>query len=125
MKVGFIGAGKAALAIGTFWSSKEVEVLGYYSRNIQSAEKAATTTNTRIFTSLSALVAEADVVMLTTSDDAIQTVGAALAEISLSWEDKIVCHLSGAHSSDILIDLYKQGATVCSLHPMISFGNTR
>jgi predicted short-subunit dehydrogenase-like oxidoreductase (DUF2520 family) len=124
MKVGFIGAGKAALTIGTFWLSKGIEVLGYYSRSIDSAEKAAIITNTHIFTSLSALVTEADLIMLTTSDDAIQTVGEALSKISLGWGDKIVSHLSGVHSSAILADLYDKGATVCSLHPMISFGNT-
>jgi predicted short-subunit dehydrogenase-like oxidoreductase (DUF2520 family) len=123
MKVGFIGAGKAGLTIGTYWLTKSVEVLGYYSLSIHSAEKAATNTNTRIFTSLSALAVAADLIMITTPDDAIQIVGETLSGISLDWDNKIVCHMSGVHSSDILIDLYNEGATVCSLHPMISFGN--
>lgn len=124
MKVGFVGAGKVASAMGAYWISQGVEMLGYYSRNICSAEKAAAGTNTRVFTSLAALAEEATLIMLTTSDDAIQVVAETLAGFSLNWEDKIVCHMSGVHSSEILTSVYSKGATVCSFHPMSSFGTT-
>jgi predicted short-subunit dehydrogenase-like oxidoreductase (DUF2520 family) len=123
MKVGFIGAGKVALAMGSYWLSKRVEILGYSSRNIESAHRLAVLTHTRTFSSPVPLAKEATLIMLTTSDDAIQDVAKTLARSSVHWEKKIVCHMSGVHSSQILSCLYDQGATICSFHPMTSFGN--
>ncbi|HBF35939.1 MAG TPA: hypothetical protein DDW50_01305 [Firmicutes bacterium] len=122
MKVGFIGAGKVALAMGNYWLSKGVAILGYSSRNMDSAQKHAVLTNTRAFTSPAALAEEATLIMITTSDDAILSVAETLAGFSLPWEQKIVCHMSGAHSSQLLSSLSDKGATICSFHPMISFG---
>jgi predicted short-subunit dehydrogenase-like oxidoreductase (DUF2520 family) len=124
MKIGFIGAGKAALAVGTYWLSKRVEIIGYSSRNIDSAHRLAFRTNTRTFSSPAALAKEASLIMITTSDDAIQNVAETLAGFSVHWEEKIVCHMSGVHSSHILSSLYHQGATICSFHPMTSFHTT-
>lgn len=123
MKVGFIGAGKVAVAIGTFWLAKGAKVIGYYSRSSHSAEKVTADTNTCIFPTLSALAEEADLIIITTPDDAIEAVGKSLSQISLAWEEKIVSHMSGVYSSEILTSLFAKGATVCSLHPLMSFGN--
>ena len=124
MKIGFIGAGKVAFAMGAYWLSRRVEILGYTSRNIDSAHRLASLTNTRAFSSPAALAEEASLIMITTSDDAIHEVAETLAGFSLDWDKKIVCHMSGVHTSQILSRLYHQGASICSLHPMTSFGTT-
>ena len=124
MRIGFIGAGRVGQSMGSFWLSKGEKVLGYYSRSVRSAEKAAENTNTRAFPTPASLAAAVDLLMITTPDDAIQTVGDSLASLALNWENKIVSHMSGVYSSDLLLCLFDKGATVCSLHPMMSFGNT-
>ncbi len=59
----------------------------------------------------------ADLVFLTTPDDAIEPVAA-----SLTWRpDQAVVHCSGARSLDVLTAPRRQGAVVGSFHPMQTF----
>ncbi|OEF99875.1 hypothetical protein BHF71_01500 [Vulcanibacillus modesticaldus] len=120
MKIGFIGAGKVGTAMGIYLQNK-VEVTGYYSRSYSSASKAARYTESKGYKNLESLVHEADMIAITTPDDIIKRVADDLLNITMSWEGKIVLHMSGAHSSDVLSLLAEKGATILSLHPMLSF----
>ena len=62
----------------------------------------------------------ADLLWLCVSDDAIRPCARALSREG-SWEGKVVLHSSGALSSDELVPLRSQGASVASLHPMMTF----
>ncbi len=55
------------------------------------------------------------------ADGAIAEVAAQLAQLPVSWKNKVVFHASGALTSDELNVLRKKGAAVASLHPMNTF----
>ena len=123
MKVAFIGAGKVGKSLGSYWAKKGIKILGYYSRSIQSAKEAALLTESSVFNTIASLAEEADLIMITTPDDEIEKVAYDLSNILLPWDKKIVCHTSGSLSSEILSLLNNKGATIYSLHPMLSFAD--
>ena len=122
MKTGFIGAGRVAAAVGGYLRQNNIEVSGFYSRSIDSARAAASFAKSRPYEYIEPLVEETDAVIITTPDDVIPSIAQRLSNLNTDWGKKIVCHMSGAYSSDILSCLGDRGATVCSLHPMLSFG---
>ena len=63
---------------------------------------------------------DTDIIWLTVPDDAIAEVARQLAE-SQSWKGKIVFHSSGALTSEELAPLWEKGASVASVHPMMTF----
>ncbi len=63
---------------------------------------------------------DSDIVWLTVPDDAIAEVAGQLAPAQ-SWKGKIVLHPSGAATSDELAPLKKRGASVASIHPLMTF----
>ncbi|MDK2810159.1 MAG: hypothetical protein PWR27_868 [Petroclostridium sp.] len=123
MKVGFIGAGKVGTAMGCYFHKKGIQIVGYYSRSFPPAQQAASWTESRVYNDLKLLASETDLIAITTPDDTITVVAMDLSEIPLPWKNKAVCHMSGVYASDILSLLEQKGATVCSLHPMLSFGD--
>jgi len=63
---------------------------------------------------------DTDIVWLTVPDDAIAEVAARLAAAQ-SWKGKIVFHSSGALTSEELAPLWEKGASVASVHPLMTF----
>jgi predicted short-subunit dehydrogenase-like oxidoreductase (DUF2520 family) len=61
-----------------------------------------------------------DVVWICVADDAIAETAAAMGDRA-KWKGKYVFHSSGALSSDELSLLKRRGASVASVHPMMSF----
>jgi rfaE bifunctional protein nucleotidyltransferase chain/domain len=63
----------------------------------------------------------ADIIFITVPDDSISDVASAMAS---AWKDKlkgrVVFHMSGLHTSDILEPLKKYGAETASFHPLQS-----
>jgi predicted short-subunit dehydrogenase-like oxidoreductase (DUF2520 family) len=71
---------------------------------------------------LGADVLDADVVLLTTPDDALAGVARALAKIGGSaCRGKVILHTSGALDRSVLDPLERLGASTGSLHPMQTF----
>lgn len=67
-------------------------------------------------------VLDADVILLTTPDDALAGVARALAKIgSGACRRKVILHTSGALDRSVLDPLARQGASTGSLHPMQTF----
>ena len=52
MKIGFIGAGKVGFSLGKYLSINNLEITGYYSKNINSAKETAVFTNSNYFSNL-------------------------------------------------------------------------
>lgn len=68
-------------------------------------------------------VLRADVVLISTADDAIRGVAAQLARLGAKeWRGKIVLHTSGALDCTVLAALARRGAAVGSFHPLQAFG---
>ncbi|HLJ91103.1 MAG TPA: DUF2520 domain-containing protein [Candidatus Angelobacter sp.] len=67
-------------------------------------------------------VSDSDIVWLCHTDDAITATARLLAKRPGSrWKGKVVLHSSGALTSDALAPLRSLGASVASLHPMMTF----
>jgi predicted short-subunit dehydrogenase-like oxidoreductase (DUF2520 family) len=69
---------------------------------------------------LAEAVPEADIIWLCHTDDALAETARRLAK-SGSWRGKMALHSSGALTSDVLAPLRRAGASVASLHPMMTF----
>lgn len=64
----------------------------------------------------------ADVVLVTTPDDALRSVAALLARMGgREWRGKVALHTSGALDRSVLAPLARLGAATGSLHPMQTF----
>lgn len=122
MKIGFIGAGRVGTALGGYLFKNGFKISGYYSRTYASADKAAAWSSSCPYTNIAELAVNSDIIGITTPDDAIETVADTLCGLSLDWNQKTVFHTSGVHASDIFAPLSEKGASVASLHPLLSFG---
>ncbi|MEG0250585.1 MAG: Rossmann-like and DUF2520 domain-containing protein [Peptostreptococcus sp.] len=116
--IGFIGAGKVGISLGRylFENCPDTRLCGYYSRSIESSNYAAKLTNSAQFNNLEKLVEKCNVLIITTSDDAIAEVWRELSNFNI--QNKIVCHCSGSLSSEIFFDRSSKGSFACSIHPL-------
>ncbi|MBE5953610.1 MAG: DUF2520 domain-containing protein [Lachnospiraceae bacterium] len=122
MKIGIIGAGKMGYTLGKHFSVSDlpdIQLVGYYSRNLLSAIDAAQFTNSNYFEMLEELCVKCDMLFLTVPDGEIKKLVASLNELSKFLSGKIICHTSGALSSlelsGICSDVY-----VYSVHPIFA-----
>jgi len=121
MKFGFIGAGKVGTALGIYFQKKGYEIIGYYSRTLDSAKWAAKLTNSKSFKIIDDLVKEVDFLFVTTNDDQIEFIDKKLACCKSLNQNHIVAHASGVYGSDILKEVKKVGCSLYSIHPLQSF----
>jgi predicted short-subunit dehydrogenase-like oxidoreductase (DUF2520 family) len=121
LRIGFIGAGRAATGLAIGLESSGYNVSSISSRNFVSAKTLAQhIQNATPLATAQEVANQCNVIFITTPDDVIQSI----AE-NVRWnENSIVLHCSGAKTLSIL-DLAKlQGASVGSLHPMQTFSET-
>ena len=123
MRIGFIGAGKVASAFGRFIHGHGVAISGYYDHHVEKCRRAADATRSRAFPDAATLVSHSDIVLITTRDDQIADACKALCRQKIIDAHHLVGHMSGAHSSSILTDARRLGATVFSLHPLQAFAD--
>lgn len=121
MKIGIIGAGKVGTSIGKYLVENHLPIAGYYSKTKESADKAATFTNTHAYRNISDLVNECDTIFITTPDGVISKIWQEISKFPLS--DKIVCHFSGSLSSEIFSNNSHTNVYGCSIHPMFAFSD--
>jgi len=121
MKIGFIGAGKTGFSLGKYFCERGLNVAGYYSRSLESAEQAAEFTGTRCFDDIESIVRECDLLFLTVPDRAIKEVWGEIRDLPLSG--KIICHCSGSLSSEVFDGIAQTGARGFSLHPLMTMND--
>ena len=104
--VGFIGAGTVGTALAVRLSNKGYKVIAVASRSKSSADKlAANVSGCTPYDTKQAVADTAELVFITTPDDAIATVAA-----ELKWHaGQSVVHCSGADSVDSLEPARKEG----------------
>mgnify|MGYP004682519101 CR=1 FL=1 len=112
MKTGFIGAGKVGCSLGKYLSQK-YEISGFFSRNSVSAEKASEIAGGNAFESLAQLAENSDIIFLTVPDGLIAETWEKYKELFCG---KIICHCSGALSSEIFEDSQVYNVKTCSVH---------
>lgn len=118
-RIGFIGAGKAGVTLGAYFRSKGLDVAGYASRSRESANNAALITSSGMFTTIKELVTECGIIFITTPDGQIEDTWNKIACHDI--KNKIICHTSGALTSDIFVGIAEKGAFGFSVHPMYAF----
>lgn len=126
MKIGFIGAGKMGFTLGKHLKlyedihntdgKKLYHIVGYYSQSTDSAKAAARFTDTNYYESLEELVKDCDALILTVPDGQIETVAKKLQDFGSLMEGKILCHTSGALSSQVFSGM--SGCYGYSIHPI-------
>lgn len=123
LTVAIVGAGNvgSALAISLHNSGYQIiEVVSRKSaRSVRRARMLAASAGGQAI-GLEDADCRAQLVWLCVSDGAIAQVAGHLAQRS-GWKGRVVFHSSGALSSDELLPLKKAGASVASVHPMMSF----
>lgn len=100
MNVGFVGKGRVAKSFSKFLEDKGVRVVGFHTRSVPNAK----------------MLEQCDLLFIATPDDQI-----GIAAESLSTSAAFICHFSGALSSDVLLPLKRDGVTIASLHPAMTF----
>ncbi len=118
IKIGFIGAGTVGTALAVLLSQKGYEFVGASRRSPASMGKSAgIVSNLHLLDSNQEVADRADITFITTPDDAIGKVAAAV-----KWhKGRSVVHCSGADSLDVLEPARKAGAMVGSFHPLQTF----
>jgi predicted short-subunit dehydrogenase-like oxidoreductase (DUF2520 family) len=119
-KLGFIGAGKVGTALALALNAASYPVVAVASRSFVSAEKlAGRLGQARAYAEAQNVVDAADIVFLTTPDDAIQATASAL-----TWRQGVaVVHASGSASREALAAAAGAGADTGSLHPLQAFAD--
>jgi predicted short-subunit dehydrogenase-like oxidoreductase (DUF2520 family) len=122
LKLGFIGAGTVGTALAARLSQSGYPVVAVASRTPASAQKLAQAVGgCRVFDSNQAAADNAELIFITTPNDAIAPV---VAEIN--WHPgQSVIHCSGADSVDILEPAKKAGAKVGAFHPLQTFASLK
>ena len=134
MRIGFIGAGKVGFTFGRYIAEKRelvrektdgalcLEVGGYFSASRQSAELAAEFTETCVYDSLEQLCEYSEIIFLTVPDGQIGEVWKSIKDLDI--RGRIICHASGAMTSDIFSGITEAGAFGYSIHPMYAISST-
>lgn len=122
LRIGFIGAGTVGTALAILLSRKGYKVAGVYSRSQSSANRlAGEVTGCRVLNSSQEVADAADLIFITTPDNAIAGVVS-----QVKWPaGRSVVHCSGADSTDILEPARKSGALVGCFHPLQTLAGVR
>jgi predicted short-subunit dehydrogenase-like oxidoreductase (DUF2520 family) len=120
LKLGIVGAGTVGTALATRLSRKGYAITAVNSRSLSSSVRLVQMTgNGQVYQSLQEVADNADLVFITTPDDAISEI-----VNKVRWHPgQYVIHCSGADSLDVLEPARKWGASVGSFHPLQTFAN--
>ena len=122
--ISIIGPGSLGSALAIALSQAGYSIQEVIHRGTISSSRKAKTLAKRVnanSVSLTEAGLDADIFWLCVPDHSIAKVARKLAEKKKSWQGTTVFHSSGALPSDELSPLRKQGATVASLHPLMTF----
>ena len=122
LKLGFIGAGTVGTALAIRLSSKGYQIVAVSSRSQTSARNLAQViSNCHASSNNQDVAAAAELVFITTPDDAIAPVAS-----QIQWHTgQSVVHCSGADSTHILEPAKKLGAHVGAFHPLQTLANAK
>ncbi|MFC1932697.1 Rossmann-like and DUF2520 domain-containing protein [Chloroflexota bacterium] len=119
LKLGFIGAGTVGTALSIRLGDRGYQVVAVSSRSQTSAEKLAQAISGCRAVNNQAVADAAELVFITTPDDAIPTVAS-----EIQWHaGQSVVHCSGADSTDTLQPARKLGAQTGAFHPLQTFAS--
>ncbi|MEZ0536296.1 Rossmann-like and DUF2520 domain-containing protein [Caldicellulosiruptoraceae bacterium PP1] len=100
MTVGFIGSGKAGTSLCYYFKEKGLKISGIYNRDLIRGKSNAEKIDVTFYHELDGLILNSDIIILSISDSAIESFSSELDKFNIS--NKIVGHLSGVYSHDII-----------------------
>ncbi|PRR81556.1 Rossmann-like and DUF2520 domain-containing protein [Clostridium vincentii] len=121
IRIGFIGAGKVGFSLGKYFRDNNLNVIGYYSKNLDSAKEAAEFTDSKYYYDMENLVKECDTIFITTPDETIKKIWSSVKQLSI--KGKIICHCSGSLSSRVFSNIEYYNSYGYSIHPMFAFNH--
>ena len=120
MRIGFIGVGVVGTALARGLSRAGYAVVAVASRRFESAQRlAAAIPGCMAYPETQAVANAADLVFITTRDDAIAEVARSVRWVS----GQMVVHTSGATTISALASAKEAGALVGSFHPLQTFAD--
>ncbi len=122
VKIGFIGAGKVGTSLALLLQRAGETVVGVASRSPASAEAFARRLGCPVLPPPE-VARRADVLFLTTNDDALAKVAGELGTAAAFRAGQVVLHTSGALTSAVLAPAAARGAYTVSLHPLQTFAS--
>jgi len=122
-RIAILGPGKAGTALGHLLRKAGHEVAAVAGRRMESALRAVAYTGGTATTDFAQAACGADCVLITTSDDAIETVCRAVSAAGGFRAGTKVVHASGVGGLDILETASRRGARVGCIHPIQTFAD--
>jgi predicted short-subunit dehydrogenase-like oxidoreductase (DUF2520 family) len=125
-RIAIIGAGRLGTALGFALDRAGYLIHAVADRNRESAEETSRIIGGgRPTHNIVEAAEQADVVFLTTQDEAIKTCADSLSASAVVWRGRIVLHCSGRYPADILRSLAAKGADTASCHPVQTFAGKK
>jgi predicted short-subunit dehydrogenase-like oxidoreductase (DUF2520 family) len=124
-RLNFIGCGAVGQVLGRLFHDAGIFEIGeILNRSPESGRAAAAFIGAGRPVAALREMRPADVIVIAASDNSIPDCAEALASTDLVGPETIVCHLSGALSSEVLAPLREAGGAVASVHPVKSFAES-
>lgn len=122
--IAIVGAGRLGRVLGRNLHRADWKIAAVVTRSQASARSAVRAIGAgHALAGVSTRVLQANIILITTPDDAIRDVAAKLARLDTDeWRGKTVLHTSGALDSSVLSPVARCGAFTGSLHPLQTFG---
>ena len=125
-KIAIIGAGKVGTAIGYLLSRRGYHIVGVASRKLGSSKKAISFIGQGTASNdLGKITSQAEIIFITTSDEAIESVCKKLASSGCLVQGTYIFHTCGALPSSILRSAKKAGLYIGSIHPLQSLADVK
>lgn len=121
-QIGIVGTGRVASAMAMALRGHSAGRLMLWGRNVEHARTVvAAIDGVRVATTLEALAAACDLVLIAVSDDALPDVVVTLSSCRPGGSDALACHLSGRSGAAILAPLRECGMLTAAVHPAMTF----
>ncbi|EQB12880.1 Rossmann-like and DUF2520 domain-containing protein [Sphingobium lactosutens] len=120
-RVGIIGSGRVARAMGLALADQSLHPLSFWGRNGGRARTAAASVGGSVIHDAATLMQRCDLLLLAVSDDAIGAVVEALSSSPIPPPAPFCIHLSGGSGVCVLEPLRAAGALTAAIHPVMTF----
>jgi predicted short-subunit dehydrogenase-like oxidoreductase (DUF2520 family) len=121
--IAILGLGKVGMAVGFLLRSAGYRIVAVASRSTVSLNKGIVYTGGEAYMSFSDAAAQAECILITTADDAIESVCKEISSAGSIKPGNKVMHMSGAGGLNLLETAHAVGANVACIHPLQSFAD--
>lgn len=122
-RVAIIGAGRVGAAMASLLSSQGYAVMRVVDPSEFARDRAAGLSGAEPAADPVEAAAGADIILITTPDDAVEETCERIAESGIELTGKKFIHMSGALSTGVLGAARRRGADILSIHPLQTFAD--